>query len=453
MAAAAVPTATSPDSKGPSLLYQKPIILDKEALIVFVGRLDIPRLSLSLETPVSSSPFPSPSSSFLPPPMPHAHEFAKTLPTNQFLKEKKKLADGEETAAPTSSSAAGSAPTPLPLTQSPPTISGGQTTPSISSPSGPSADPKTPTQSSRLSAPISIPSTRDSLVSTRPAPPSPAVSRRASAALSAHTHSRPTSTLLSRSPRPPSETPSNAPATAIPTTKPPHRHVPIVVVRDFAFPIGDERYEGRGAFVPKPNRRHAKRHSTLSTVSLSSNEDEEHSNFDDDDDEGGAGGWGSWGLSFRAWANAGPSQQDLNFGFTNPDEDEESSDAYADDDDDFDDDYGNSAEPVEIVPGVYRALYAFEPEGTAEMKLEEDQLVRIVGRGGGVGWAIAIRPAIEGGGHALVPESYLELVTADTNNLDSEIEAGSMETDINEDSKTTPSLGAGKTSGISAISK
>ena len=37
-----------------------------------------------------------------------------------------------------------------------------------------------------------------------------------------------------------------------------------------------------------------------------------------------------------------------------------------------------------LVPGQYRALYAFELEGTAETVLEEDQIVRVVGRGGGV---------------------------------------------------------------------
>lgn len=77
-----------------------------------------------------------------------------------------------------------------------------------------------------------------------------------------------------------------------------------------------------------------------------------------------------------------------------------------------------------LYPGLYRALYAFEPEGTAEMRLVEDQIVRVVGRGGGVGWAVVVAsdeadvggtPNVEGDGddgkspkHALVPESYLE---------------------------------------------
>ncbi|KAJ7277447.1 hypothetical protein C8J57DRAFT_1309292 [Mycena rebaudengoi] len=70
----------------------------------------------------------------------------------------------------------------------------------------------------------------------------------------------------------------------------------------------------------------------------------------------------------------------------------------------------------ELFPGVYRAAYAFEPEGTAEMRLVQGQEVRVLGRGGGVGWAVCVD---EGGGpagegrHALVPESYLEVVRLD----------------------------------------
>jgi hypothetical protein len=49
----------------------------------------------------------------------------------------------------------------------------------------------------------------------------------------------------------------------------------------------------------------------------------------------------------------------------------------------------------------------FEPEGTAEMALEEDHVVHVIGRGGGVGWGVVEK---EDGGHEAVPESYLELV-------------------------------------------
>lgn len=78
-------------------------------------------------------------------------------------------------------------------------------------------------------------------------------------------------------------------------------------------------------------------------------------------------------------------------------------------------------EEEELFPGQYRAMFAFEPEGTAEMRLIEDQLVRVVGRGGGVGWAVVVVPEGAEGGvevapgvrHALVPESYLEVVELD----------------------------------------
>ena len=87
-------------------------------------------------------------------------------------------------------------------------------------------------------------------------------------------------------------------------------------------------------------------------------------------------------------------------------------------DDGEDEEYEEPQEP--LYPGLYRALYAFEPEGMAEMELDEDQIVRVVGRGGGIGWAVVVdeRGGDEVGGkvqvkHALVPEGYLEVVKLD----------------------------------------
>lgn len=82
------------------------------------------------------------------------------------------------------------------------------------------------------------------------------------------------------------------------------------------------------------------------------------------------------------------------------------------------DDDENQGEDEELLPGEYRAAFAFEPEGTAEMRLVEDQVVQVVGRGGGVGWAVVVVPDGADGGvevapgirHALVPESYLEAI-------------------------------------------
>lgn len=73
----------------------------------------------------------------------------------------------------------------------------------------------------------------------------------------------------------------------------------------------------------------------------------------------------------------------------------------------------------DLLPGLYRALYPFEPEGTAEMRLEEDQVVRVLGRGGGVGWAVVVKDGLKDAGlHALVPESYLEVLKLDCEDED-----------------------------------
>ena len=116
------------------------------------------------------------------------------------------------------------------------------------------------------------------------------------------------------------------------------------------------------------------------------------------------------GAGAAAAGAAGPSRTDFdrNFEASSPGE-EISEPEY----EEFEDAYEEFVPPGEdepLMPGMYRALYPFEPEGTAEMALEEDQIVHVVGRGGGVGWAIVEK---EGGGHALVPESYLEIVQAD----------------------------------------
>ena len=118
-----------------------------------------------------------------------------------------------------------------------------------------------------------------------------------------------------------------------------------------------------------------------------------------------------------------PSQSELDRNFTeepevyvNEDETEgeedEGESEYVDAEEDLserDDDDGEDDDV--LLPGIYRALYPFEPEGTAEMKLEEEQLVRVVGRGGGVGWAVVVKEGLKDNGiHALVPESYLELL-------------------------------------------
>jgi hypothetical protein len=210
-----------------------------------------------------------------------------------------------------------------------------------------------------------------------------------------------------------------------------------VKIRDFAFPDEDVRHAGTGPLTPRPNRRLQRPLSTWSASSAGSSE-----GHDDGTSSGGVGGASSygfsgWGLGRLSWFGArsgsspgagtghdnatggGPSQRDFARNFTEAMSPEyEADDPYESlDDDDDDDDSGQYGVEEEngqehpLLPGLYRALYAFEPEGTAEMALEEDQVVRVIGRGGGVGWAIVARGGDEG--HALVPEGYLEIISLD----------------------------------------
>lgn len=164
----------------------------------------------------------------------------------------------------------------------------------------------------------------------------------------------------------------------------------------------------------------------------------------------GFGGWGAfrwasklggaWGFSSgqgsgsRANVSGGytPNQLDFERNFDDGAELEPTvSSADAEDGEYLSDEYDegedeDEGEGEELLPGLYRALYDFDPEGTAEMGLKEGQTVRVVGRGGGVGWAIAVRPGAEGeeaGGEsnwALVPESYLKVLRLDETEPDAD---------------------------------
>ncbi|CAG8740986.1 1487_t:CDS:1, partial [Acaulospora colombiana] len=85
-------------------------------------------------------------------------------------------------------------------------------------------------------------------------------------------------------------------------------------------------------------------------------------------------------------------------------------------------------EDYSLRPGIYRVLFAFTAESPAEMSVNEDQLIRVLGRGGGEGWVVALRSwtpedtlpdmralteeANHEEEHGLVPESYIELYRA-----------------------------------------
>jgi len=243
-------------------------------------------------------------------------------------------------------------------------------------------------------------------------------------------------------------------AKAPPPALPPAAEEKVVVrVRDYAFPEGDERHYGLGVDVPRANRvsrlvrRLGGRTKSVGSVSSSEGGDGEEVEEEEEEDGwsgGGGAGWGgfkmglgrfSWGGDAEAASVFGfgrgkeqqdvggyPSRMDLdqNFGGAAEEEEEEEEDVFHDAaEDQLVEEEEEEEEP--LYPGLYRALYAFEPEGTAEMRLEEDQIVRVVGRGGGVGWAVVdvlhsqlgdssveLGEGEEQRKHALVPESYLE---------------------------------------------
>ncbi|PPQ78485.1 hypothetical protein CVT25_011826 [Psilocybe cyanescens] len=272
-----------------------------------------------------------------------------------------------------------------------------------------------------------------------------------------------------------------------------------IKIRDFGFGPSDERHMGLGPEVPKPNRigrmnrrlRGTRTLSTFSQGSVSSSDGDGEEEEDEDDVEdwsiggagagGGGGGWDGFrmGLGRFNWstgANAAtvmenerqqqqgqdfPSRMDLDRNFLDGDSEPE-----MDDDDEYYDAVhdGEEEEEETLYPGLYRALYAFEPEGTAEMRLVEDQIVRVVGRGGGVGWAVVIDESGGGEGegdevdkskmdgrppappkHALVPESYLEPVKLDWEDEEEEVPvpaaaAGGGGHDVNTPVGVVPSI-------------
>lgn len=238
--------------------------------------------------------------------------------------------------------------------------------------------------------------------------------------------------------------PHPTPTAALPTAS------PFIQIRDYGFTQADPRFAGQGPHVPRANRptilarRLAATTGSTPTSSTEGDNGDDDDEYEDADDEGegeseqlgadvvhgmwqdavedGANGWHGfqWGGFGRAWgfrptsgvAGADfPSRGELDRNFGG--EDEEVGMVV---DEPFSDEEGlggAESEPL-LWPGIYRAMYAFEPEGTAEMKLDEDQVVRVIGRGGGVGWAVVVKDGLKDTGvHALVPESYLELVRLD----------------------------------------
>ena len=160
-------------------------------------------------------------------------------------------------------------------------------------------------------------------------------------------------------------------------------------------------------------------------------EDDEHDRVLPSPSFGPAGGWSTLGASSANFPHdelggvgggketSYPSHRELkrNFGQGTKYKDY-SGDSDAEDGDEpsysFDQDYSDLDRPPvvdsSLPPGSYRALHVFEAVGDTEMGLEEGQIVTVIGKERGDGWAV-VNDTREGreGCHALVPESYLEL--------------------------------------------
>lgn len=336
-----------------------------------------------------------------------SHEYA-----NKYVVPKKKQRDGVDSQS--TGPIAG---------QSPASLNGGgasapNSDPMTSSSTAPSnSPPQTPKNVKHSSANKSINDVggtpnnehnkHNSLNSSRRAPLSPSVSRRASGANTS------VPTTLSRAPS--NATQKSSLATTSETVTTPKRRSRSIRIRDFAYPVTDPRHTGQGPDAPNPG--HV----------------QDPNEYDPSDSQRNSG-WGAfrwagsklWGLATGKRSSTAqaddtgfvPSHIDFerNFDASSP-ADEYPDDGYDDDEGYYEDPQDYPDQDVPLLPGLYRAMYAFVPEGTAEMALTEDQVVRIIGRGGGVGWAIA---EDENGGHALVPESYLELVELDNSHTGSD---------------------------------
>ncbi|KAG6883800.1 hypothetical protein C0993_003671 [Termitomyces sp. T159_Od127] len=449
--------SSRPDSPGPATTVSNDSIPHPERRSI---------LSLCLEVPRSSSPFPSPSSSFLPPPIPGNHEFAirplsSCHPTSKATSlagmDESKISttngsgnlSGKEMSVAVEPDRRSEAPLetfkdtssisldPMPLAHQPShTTTPLPTPPCTLKPSvsdvitPPSTAPVPLGSATPIPSPIKIPSplpspslvTNNPLTPNRPAPPSPAASRRVSSMSTFSTRSPAPSTSTNvsrassvrRSSRLSATTSAYMPAQSaaavvvhVQNSKP----RVLIRIRDFAFDETDERFRGAGALVPRANHL-AVLHRKL--AGLPEDGDEETSGSEADGEDFDVA-WDKLqvGWSMNGWGKSspmadGPSQEEINLNFGGAREE-----AY----DDYEED-GVQAEEEVLYPGLYRAVYAFEPEGTAEMALVEDQVVRVIGRGGGGGWAVVIDESAglnaDGGPrHALVPESYLEAVRLD----------------------------------------
>jgi hypothetical protein len=189
-----------------------------------------------------------------------------------------------------------------------------------------------------------------------------------------------------------------------------------LIVRDFAFPPSDDRHHGIKPPPPESAPISASS-SELALGSLGKKHDKQRkSSF---------GNWGTFSLGGFGWGSlkgavtgrsgsrtGDDERPDLDASILSPSssfdaEDDQRYPPIGDDDDEYDEEEPLGPEPE----GFYRAMFPFEAMGQYEMTVDQDEVLYVSGRGGGVGWVLAKRTRevregelIEG----LVPESYIE---------------------------------------------
>ncbi|KAK4056485.1 hypothetical protein OIO90_002332 [Microbotryomycetes sp. JL221] len=181
-----------------------------------------------------------------------------------------------------------------------------------------------------------------------------------------------------------------------------------VIIRDFAFARDDPRFEG------KPDPDELKRASTTSSALY---DDEEH-NEDNDRFEQGTGAGSSRGFSWGFVTSHHPQDLVLDphhtehnpLGHSLADEDSSDELLFSSSTDQH---VEHDGELGEFIPGVYEALYDFEPELETEMSIKVGEIVTVISRQC-AGWVQAGRVA---NGQVtneigLVPENYLQLIDA-----------------------------------------
>lgn len=168
-----------------------------------------------------------------------------------------------------------------------------------------------------------------------------------------------------------------------------------VIVRDYAYPLDDARFLGLGP------------HRSRSNWCEGEPEPEEPPEPEKPAWGMSSLGLGGWGFLSRRQAEpeppvGAPAADDTDFRLEGTTPDHDNDQYWSDDDDEYE---GADDDP----DGLFRAAYAFEPEGVNEMAVEVGDLLDVRGRGGGGdGWVVAIR--LDSGHEGLVPEGYLEKV-------------------------------------------